>query len=183
MVLALCALCVALPARAADSAAGLLIGFGVDQYQITPAATGELLALELHLDVPDRPWDLDVIVDWEQLVATSLLTSQPRLGLTGLAHLRHPLGRRFGLAAAPGLDVEWGRDARVLDEQLRWVPAGAFGVTGRAGVEMRVGRRWEFGLYGRGVAGFRAGIEGPEAWRQALGELSITRTLRPPSPS
>ncbi len=177
LIVAALALCLGARAQAGGLAVGGLIGFGVDVYPQTPIAAGELLALELRVDVPDRPWNLDVLVDWEQLLASSLLTSQPRLGLTTLAHLRRPLTPRLDLAVAPGLDLEWGRDARVIDEQLRWVPAGCFGLSARLGLDLHLGRRWELGVYARGVGGFRAGSEGPEAWRQALGELTLTRRL------
>lgn len=174
----------ATPAHAAVESVGLVAGGGVDFFQITPGVVAELLPVELRLSpaAPPgrlRPARYDLLLDWEQLAMTSIFTSQPRVGVACLAVWGAPVAGRWAAALGAGLDAEWGRDARVIHEELRWVPAGSSGVTARLGLERQSDRRFGLGLYGRGVAGFRAGSEGPEAWRQAMGELSLTWRLGP----
>lgn len=156
---------------------GTLVGGGIDLYALAPIPMIEVLPVELRLRPEGLDGSLDLLLDWEQLVITGLLTSQPRLGLTALAHGRVPLGAQWDLALAPGLDVEWGRDAVIIDERLRWVPSGSFGLSGRVGLDRRGLRRTDLGLYARGVAGFRAGLDGPEAWRQLMLEVAVVRRL------
>ena len=153
-------------------ALGVALAFGVERWPGATLAAADLLPVELRLRDPDHAATVDVLVDWEQLAYSQILSSSPRLGVTALLHPRVPLGGRLGGTIAPGIDVDWGTDAVVREGELRRVTAGSFGLAARAGLDWTGRRRHAWGLYLRGTWGFRSAPDGPQDWLRGLVELS-----------
>ncbi len=95
----------------------------------------------------DAGRSLDLQVDRVQLWLTRSMTSQPRLGLSTSYSLRRPVGKRFRWVVAPGLDLDIGADAVVIDEELGWRPRVSPALSMRGGLEIRTQRkRMDYGL-------------------------------------
>ena len=85
------------------------------------------------------PARLEVQLDLMTLWATAGATTAPRLPVSAYASWLHPLGGRWQLVLSPGVYSELGRDAIVVDERLRYRPAGTLAGSARAGLERQ---RW-----------------------------------------
>jgi len=127
-------------------ALGFAFAGGGQHHPLNRVPMIDLLVFELRWFF-DANRSLDLQVDRIQLWLSRATTSQPRLGLSTSYALRRPVGKRFGWVVAPGLDLDVGADALVIDEQLAWRPRVAPALSVRGGLELRTQRqRMNYGL-------------------------------------
>jgi hypothetical protein len=127
-------------------ALGFAFAVGGQHHPLSRVPMVDLLVFELRWFL-DANHSLDLQVDRMQLWLSRAATSEPRLGLSTSYALRRDVGRRFGWVVAPGLDLDIGADALVIDEQLAWRPRVSPALSVRGGLELRTqSKRMNYGL-------------------------------------
>ncbi|MBN2799752.1 MAG: hypothetical protein JXX28_11450 [Deltaproteobacteria bacterium] len=163
-------------------ALGFAAEVGSKDFRGVSAPAMDLFTLEARVLLSPST-SVDLRADWTQLFYSSVLTSSPRLPLLALYHRRAPLGSRFALGYAGGLDLALGRDAVVVDEQLAHIAGGRLAVSGKLGVERRGRRdRSSWGLSLRTSRGIAYTLGAPALYRRTVLEFTLHRRVYTPTP-
>ena len=134
-------------------ALGFAFAAGGQHHPMSRVPMVDLLVFEARWYL-DANRSLDLQVDRIQLWLTRSMTSQPRLGLSTCYSMRRPVGKRFRWLVAPGLDLDVGADAVVIDEELAWKARVSPALSVRGGLEIRTQRkRMDYGLVLHGAIG------------------------------